>query len=323
MLNRIRKTISEKGQGLTEYVLILAFIAGIAFAMFGGDGSLKGTVADTFTETVRILAGLFGEKVDWGKVNRNDFNESNKEERLSADQTSLMNLATFFIDKSYEEMCALLNGQDHGYRMQDKKDENGNVVKDANGKVIRENVLDSNGNPIPILNDGTNFTGSPLGWIVQTENGAHFITKELSSDPNDIYTFTNGNSTYTRNYNDQVLSWLQGDYSGSGSYDSSYTYMVSDYAVNQYDRLSNNVLSYKNDPQTGGNGVKMRVEYNKPDNKDTSTWTVKSVKLVVDPGSQSEDKGADISSGLEVMVKKNSSGDLEKSLTTGYTTSFK
>jgi hypothetical protein len=284
MLNRSRRTIREKGQGLTEYVLILAFIAGIAIAMFGSSDSLKNTVVNTATETVRILAGLFSEKVDWGKVNRSDFNDSNKEERLAADQSSLMNLATFFIDKTYVEMCALLNGQNH-------------------------------------VNDGTNFTGSPLGWIVQTENGMHFITKELSSDPNDTYTFTNGNSTYTRNYNDQVLSWLQGDYSGSGSYDSSYTYMVSDYAVNQYDRLSNNKMNYNNDPPIGGNGVKMRVEYNKPSN-DKNTWTVKSVKLAVDPGSQSQDKGAGLSSGLEVMVKKNSSGELEKSLTTGYTSSF-
>ena len=80
-------------------------------------------------------------------------------------------------------------------------------------------------------------------------------------------------------------------------------------------------MNYNNDPPIGGNGVKMRVEYNKPSN-DKNTWTVKSVKLAVDPGSQSQDKGAGLSSGLEVMVKKNSSGELEKSLTTGYTSSF-
>ena len=31
MLNQFRRKIREKGQGLTEYVLILAFVAGIAF----------------------------------------------------------------------------------------------------------------------------------------------------------------------------------------------------------------------------------------------------------------------------------------------------
>ena len=321
MKKDLKKIIIEKGQGLTEYVLILAFIAGVAFMMFGGDGSLKGTVVDTFTETGRILAGLFDEKTDWGKVDRSAFNDSNKEERLAADQSALMNLATFFIGKTRAEMIDLLSGNPL------KKDENGNPVQktDNNG-----NPVYNNGNPVYIREDGSDYKGEndgtgknyngPLGWIVQTENGMHFLTKELSSNESDICTLISkdGKTTYTRNYNDQVLSWLQGDYSG-GSYDSSYTYMVSDYAVKQYDRLANKEFDYTKDPQTGGNGVKMRVEYDKPDKNDTSTWTVKSVKLVVDSASQNKDNG---SKGLEVMVKKNSSGNLEKTLTTGYTNNF-
>ena len=59
MMNQIRKMIREKGQGLTEYVLIIAFIAGVAIAMFGSGGSLKDTLVNTFTETQKILAGLF------------------------------------------------------------------------------------------------------------------------------------------------------------------------------------------------------------------------------------------------------------------------
>ena len=58
MLNRIRRTIREKGQGLTEYVLILAFIAGIGI-MFSS-GGLKGTLVNTITETSNILGSLFG-----------------------------------------------------------------------------------------------------------------------------------------------------------------------------------------------------------------------------------------------------------------------
>ena len=48
MLTSMRKFFKEKGQGLTEYVLILAFVAAIAFVMFGTD-SLKTTVSNTFS----------------------------------------------------------------------------------------------------------------------------------------------------------------------------------------------------------------------------------------------------------------------------------
>ena len=48
MLVSMKKFFEEKGQGLTEYVLILAFVAGIAYVMFSG--GLKSTVSSTFSE---------------------------------------------------------------------------------------------------------------------------------------------------------------------------------------------------------------------------------------------------------------------------------
>lgn len=49
MLTSMRKFFKEKGQGLTEYVLILAFVAAIAFVMFGDGSTLKTTVSNTFS----------------------------------------------------------------------------------------------------------------------------------------------------------------------------------------------------------------------------------------------------------------------------------
>lgn len=50
MLTSIKKFYEEKGQGLTEYVLILAFVAVVAYMMFGPDSSLKKTVSSSFSD---------------------------------------------------------------------------------------------------------------------------------------------------------------------------------------------------------------------------------------------------------------------------------
>lgn len=135
MMNLIRKTIREKGQGLTEYVLILAFIAGVAFMMFGGNGSLKGTLVNTFTETVSILANLFGEDdgyVTASKINYtkafNDWRDKSSEylsgqpaaERLKADQEGLASIANCFLGLTQSKVEKLMgvgvgNNQNQGY----------------------------------------------------------------------------------------------------------------------------------------------------------------------------------------------------------------
>ena len=119
--------IIEKGQGLTEYVLILAFIAGIAFAMFGGDGSLKGTLVNTFTKTVNIIAGLFDENYgyvtasktysdyfgNWRKATLDDLGAISSEERLKADQEGLALIASFFLGLTQDEVHTLMAGDNN------------------------------------------------------------------------------------------------------------------------------------------------------------------------------------------------------------------
>ena len=60
MKKDLKKIIAEKGQGLVEYALIIAFIAGIGL-MFAS-GGLKDTLVSTITGTSNTLAGLFSEK---------------------------------------------------------------------------------------------------------------------------------------------------------------------------------------------------------------------------------------------------------------------
>ena len=125
MKKDLKKIIIEKGQGLTEYVLILAFIAGVAFMMFGGNGSLKGTVAGTLTETVRILGGLFGEddgyitasknyrdyylNKEWKKKKSDELAGISNEERLKADREGLALIASLFLELDQDGVKSVKN----------------------------------------------------------------------------------------------------------------------------------------------------------------------------------------------------------------------
>ena len=55
MLTSMRKFFTEKGQGLTEYVLILAFVAGLAYLMFFNDNGLRGTVSSSFSQSASAI----------------------------------------------------------------------------------------------------------------------------------------------------------------------------------------------------------------------------------------------------------------------------
>ena len=82
MLTTIRNMLKEKGQGIVEYALILAFVVGIGFVIFSGDSSLKVALINSFTKTSSIIVGLFSDKTDWGHMDVSKFNSENQSERL-------------------------------------------------------------------------------------------------------------------------------------------------------------------------------------------------------------------------------------------------
>ena len=55
MLVRLRAIAKEKGQGIVEYAILLAFIVGLA-AMLMGNGGIKDAVIDTFDRVANFIA---------------------------------------------------------------------------------------------------------------------------------------------------------------------------------------------------------------------------------------------------------------------------
>jgi hypothetical protein len=105
LLGKFAKSFKgNKGQGLTEYVLILAFIAGIAIVMFGG-GGLKETLAATITNTNDTLAAVFGGKKSysyyfnkWRTAPLDTLSAESNATRIEADQEGLAIIARAIIE---------------------------------------------------------------------------------------------------------------------------------------------------------------------------------------------------------------------------------
>ncbi len=112
----IRKHLLEKGQGLTEYVLILAFVAGVA--MMFANGGLRDTVLSAVTDTNKIFAELFSgsngntyaaafnkySQMKWDELT----NPETEAERLQADIDGLQKIADWFMGKTKDEVNSLL-----------------------------------------------------------------------------------------------------------------------------------------------------------------------------------------------------------------------
>ena len=54
MLVSLRKLFTEKGQGIVEYAVIIAFVIAVAAYIFN-DGALKNEVTKTFSKTTSVM----------------------------------------------------------------------------------------------------------------------------------------------------------------------------------------------------------------------------------------------------------------------------
>ena len=113
-----------------------------------------------------------------------------------------------------------------------------------------------------------------LGWFRKRTDGSMYFERSQLKASN----------------TDNIFRWLQGDYGENGyttSVDPTYRYLVSDYVTKNFENPSH--------AATGGNGLRMRLEY------DSVTKEVSSVTIALDPLSQNDKNG---SGGLQVTVTK-------------------
>ena len=100
--------LKQKGQGIVEYALLLAFVVGIAVALQGV--GLKDAVVGVFDDVATVLAGgkesqYASALTKWGNMSTADLHAADPNERLAADKEGLANAAEFFLGKEIENLA--------------------------------------------------------------------------------------------------------------------------------------------------------------------------------------------------------------------------
>ena len=108
MLEKFRVIAKQKGQGVIEYAVLLAFV--VALAMFLNAGGLKGSVIAVFEDVEDFLAyrtylEYYG---DWHNLSYSDLSAQSNEKRIRADQEGLQALVQNLIGLDKDHALAEL-----------------------------------------------------------------------------------------------------------------------------------------------------------------------------------------------------------------------
>ena len=136
LLRFLRK--NEKGQGLIEYALLLAFIAGLALCL--SNGGLKNSIHYTYKRTVQMLRGelIYAEYFDdWHGKSSEELVALDAKKRLDADCKALALIASAFLEKKadgvHAQMQQFSNTYDRCPQWITDNVENNYAIVDADG----------------------------------------------------------------------------------------------------------------------------------------------------------------------------------------------
>lgn len=115
----MRNMVKQKGQGIVEYALLLAFIVGLAVMLNGSN--LGGAVKGVFDDVAAVLGGGSDNKYaqgfsKWSGMKYSELSGVPNSERIAADLAGLTNIADHFnsLGLSFDQLAGTYNESD-GY----------------------------------------------------------------------------------------------------------------------------------------------------------------------------------------------------------------
>ena len=190
----------QKGQGIVEYALLLAFIVGIAMMLNGSN--LGGAVKDTFDKVAAVLGGE-KKSYAWALENLSGLsrdeikNKATQEERIKMDQEALANIGKLFLNKTEDELKAILK--------------NDNLIKTNNSKV-NDNIFLGNYHDNLAADVNGNYTDFSYNGTNLEDGYADILTVMQGGNPSGTATYSDINKSANRYfYSDNMINDKTGD----------------------------------------------------------------------------------------------------------------
>lgn len=212
MLEKIKNITKQKAQGIVEYALLLAFVVGIAMMLNGGD--LGGAVQGVFEDVSILLGGEITAAKnypsyfkDWRTKTTEELKGISQKDRLKADREALSLIASYFLEKTVDEV----------------HDQMGEFTKAYNNcdQWFVDNLDQSRMGPgedgwseimVPLSYRGMDYDIGGYYWLESSNNSA--LIKEMAGAENNAQTDKWNGRSQTKDrvfYSDEMI--------GSGSAD--------------------------------------------------------------------------------------------------------
>lgn len=215
MLEKFRVIAKQKGQGIVEYAVLLAFIVILASFLFG-NGGIKESVIGIFDDVAAILSGEIKENAyvaafkKWSHMKKSDLKKEDAAARLAADQAALDNIAELFFGKTKSEIETLMsseaiNGKNFYGTTNGKNAQNSNDYGDEYGyrdySTLLLNFKDLNtendsGINVTYSNTITEARISP-GWLQGTDKDKNASLDQWATKNNNTYSNTDTRYFYS------------------------------------------------------------------------------------------------------------------------------